>query len=138
MDNLMNKEENNPIKDPKIPEQFEDISPDFREKVAESMHLMMQLSGGSPVDDTVLKKIESEHITQYLNLNQSHMENEYKERKEAKILYFAIALLFVLMLFGIIFLLKDSNPEIMEKIIYIAGGFVIGGLGGYGYGKSKN
>lgn len=33
-------------------------------------------------------------------------------------------------------LLKD-NPDIMEKVIYAAGGLIAGPVGGYGIGKNK-
>jgi hypothetical protein len=37
----------------------------------------------------------------------------------------------------LVILLKDI-PDVMEKIIYIVGGVVIGAFGGYGFGKNRN
>ncbi len=45
-----------------------------------------------------------------------------------------VAMIFFILL---VILLKD-NPDVMEKIIYIVGGVVIGAFGGYGFGKNRN
>ena len=45
-----------------------------------------------------------------------------------------VAMVFFILL---VILLKDI-PDVMEKIIYIVGGVVIGAFGGYGFGKNRN
>lgn len=42
----------------------------------------------------------------------------------------------MLFIIVIIIFLKDT-PDVMEKIIYTAGGLIAGALGGYGFGKTK-
>lgn len=63
-------------------------------------------------------------------------EVEYKERHEDKIYKVIIMVCIMIFLIVLIILLKD-NPEIMEKIIYAAGGLIAGGVGGFGYGYKK-
>lgn len=65
------------------------------------------------------------------------MQKSYQEKRDRKIFSFLISLLGIVFVLIVIVLLKDS-PDMLEKILYAAGGVVAGAFGGYGYGKSRD
>lgn len=99
--------------------------------------LSVQMQGGVVSSENMIaKKIDGEHITQFLEGSKSNMENSYREKKHRKILIFAVLLLTMVFVVIVILLLRDK-PDTMEKVIYSLGGLAAGALGGYGFGKSK-
>lgn len=117
---------------------LESVPEDKKKIIEEQMFSFMQMGSSISSPETeVMKKLTSEHLTVYMDIMREDMQNRYAERKHNKV--FAIVALILLMAFviGIIILLK-SNPNVMEKVIYAAGGLIAGALGGYGFGKRKS
>lgn len=88
-------------------------------------------------ENEIAKKINEEHITNYLNGAKEQMHNDFKERHERKIftiVLVGLALIFILL---VIILLKE-NTAVLEKIIYSITGLVAGAFGGYGFGRRTN
>lgn len=85
----------------------------------------------------ISKKITEEHISEYLSGSREEMQKSYQEKRDRKIFSFLISLLGIVFVLIVIVLLKDS-PDMLEKILYAAGGVVAGAFGGYGYGKSRD
>lgn len=124
-----------------IPEELsdamEDMPPEIRKHMEKFMISSVQMGIARP-ESTVSQKITEEHITKFLEGSQENMENSYKEKHENKIFMAFILFMVFAFIIVIIFLLKDNNPDVMEKIIYTLAGLVAGVFGGYGYGKTKN
>ena len=89
-----------------------------------------------PTESSVAKKITEEHITMMLGLEQKGIETQYKENKSNRVFIVAIAILGVGLIITILVLFRDK-PDMVEKILYAAGGVAAGFLGGLGVGKSK-
>lgn len=85
----------------------------------------------------VMRKVTSEHISKFLDSQDTAMNKQFQEVKESKIYTFGIFLFTLIFIVILIILLKD-NPEVMEKVLFTLGGLVTGAIGGYGYGKTKN
>ena len=86
---------------------------------------------------SISKKITSEHISDYLEIQKIEVQNALKDNKGKRLFFLAIIVLIIVMLFGTIILLKDSHPEFMEKIITIVISSVLGAAGGFGLGYKK-
>lgn len=85
-------------------------------------------------ENAIAKKINEEHITNYLDGAKLQMQNEYKERHERKIFVVILVALALSFIIGIIYLLNDK-PTILEKVIYAVVNLVAGAFGGYGFGR---
>lgn len=96
----------------------------------------VQMRGIISPETTVMNKITSEHITNFLAASQEEMKYSFEEKKHRKLFTFATVVISMVFIIMIIILLRDT-PDIMEKIIYAAGGVVAGAFGGYGFGKNK-
>lgn len=88
-------------------------------------------------ENEIAKKINEEHIANYLDGAKEQMQNDYKERHERKIYTVTLVFLALLFFIAIILILKD-NPDVLEKIIYSVAGLMAGAFGGYGFGKHSN
>ena len=85
----------------------------------------------------LMKKINDEHITTYLESAKEEMEMSYKERGQNKFFIAGVLLSTMIFIVVIILILKDV-PDVMEKVLYALIGLVTGILGGYGIGKNKS
>lgn len=106
---------------------------------AKAVRSIMSLQFGAisaTPESTISKKIKPEHITQYLDDSRTAMEEAYKERHEDKIFKVVILVCVMIFLIALVVLLRDK-PDILEKIIYAAGGLIAGAVGGFGYGYKK-
>jgi hypothetical protein len=81
-------------------------------------------------------KINEEHISTFLRDSGENMRLQHKGQTQNRVLLFLVVLI-VAALVGFICCNFKSAPEIVEKIILAAGGFIGGALGGFGYGKFK-
>lgn len=126
-----------------IPEEVETILeglPENTKKRVEKLVVQefgMMGIGRLSQENEIAKKINEEHITNYLNGAKEQMHNDFKERHERKIftvILVGLALIFILL---VIILLKE-NTDVLEKIIYSITGLVAGAFGGYGFGRHTN
>lgn len=125
------------IETDELEEVLESVPPEQR-KIIEKMMVasfQMRTVSASP-ENAVMKKLTQEHITMFLDGSKLEMENGYREKKYRKIFMVAIVFMVLVFFIGVIVLLKDI-PDIMEKVIYTVGAFVMGLVGGYGAGKNK-
>lgn len=115
---------------------LENIPKEDRHEVRKMIGMSMQMGGVISPQMELMKKMTPDHVTSFLEGQREATRFQFKENRENKIfmvLMLAIVLVFVIV---IIHLLKDK-PDIMEKVLYAAGGLVAGAVGGYGFGKSK-
>jgi hypothetical protein len=108
------------------------------DKAAVQYFLLMQGQNKSLVE-----RMNPEHVTLALeNEKQAELHNyqkaelEHKDNNSNRIFLLALALAIVGLIVTILVLFRD-RPEMVEKILYAAGGLLAGAVGGYGYGKSK-
>jgi len=140
----MNKQENNhhgeisSKKDESIQEINEILEqlPEDKMEIFQRSLTMTAFMQNDP-ETAISKKITEEHITKYLNDSGDNMRLSYKDRNHSRIFNIVI-ILFVLLFISFIIIVFRNKPEIVEKIIYAAGGFFAGGIGGFGYAKSKS
>ena len=122
-----------------LDELLEAVPEEHRNSIKELMvsSASFQMGGMFPSPNPIAKKITEEHITQYLEGSKVDMENRYAEKKHQKVFLF-LSMLLAMVFFIIVIILLKENPDVMEKIIYTAGGLVAGAFGGYGLGKNKS
>ena len=87
-------------------------------------------------ETAVMKKITTEHISQYLNGAEQEMKNSYAEKFHKKVFTF-LSMIVAMIFFVIIIILLKEIPDVMEKVIYAVGGVIAGAFGGYGLGKNQ-
>lgn len=116
---------------------LEGIPKESRHEVKKLVGMSMQMGGVISPQMELMKKMTSEHVSEFLATQKKEMENHYKENRENKIFLFAILLITLVFIILLIQLLKDK-PDIMEKVLFTLGGLITGLFGGYGIGKSKN
>ena len=116
---------------------MESVPPEHR-KVFEKMMIssvQMRSIASSP-EAIVMKKLTSEHISQFLDGASLEMKNSYAEKLHKKIFTFLTMIVAMVFLVVIIILLKD-DPDVMEKVLYAVGGVCTGAFGGYGLAKKQ-
>lgn len=123
---------------PEDPTDFSTIFEDIEELPVEAKKVIQTFGmmgvGHFSQENAIAKKINEDHITNYLDGAKLQMQNDYKERHERKIFILILVALALLFMIGIIFLLNDE-PNILEKIIYSVVSLVAGAFGGYGVGR---
>ena len=126
-DNAMSKELDNIL---------EGIPKEERHEEKRMIGMSMQLGGIMSPQMELMKKMTPEHVATFLESQREATHFQFQEKRDNKI--FSVIVLCAVMVFVpvIIVLLKDK-PEVMEKVLYAAGGLVAGCIGGYGYGKTK-
>ncbi len=126
------------LEETELEDVLESVSPEHR-KVIERMMISSSIhmrSISSP-ETAVMKKITPAHITRYLEGAELEMKNSYAEKFHRKVFTFLTMIVAMVFFIFLVILLKD-NPDVMEKVIYIVGGVVVGAFGGYGFGKNRN
>ena len=131
------KVEESPIDNAEIEEALESVPPEHR-KVIERMIISSSVQMRSIVspETAVMKKITTEHISQYLNGAEQEMKNSYAEKFHKKVFTF-LSMIVAMIFFVIIIILLKEIPDVMEKVIYAVGGVIAGAFGGYGLGKNQ-
>lgn len=126
------------LEETELEDVLESVPPEHR-KVIERMMISssIQMRSISSPETTVMKKLTPDHISKYLDGAELEMRNSYEEKFHRKIFTFLTMIVAMAFFILLVILLKD-NPDVMEKIIYIVGGVVIGAFGGYGFGKNRN
>ena len=117
---------------------LENVPPEQR-KTIEKMMISSSIRMGSifSPEAAVMEKLTPAHISMFLDGAEAEMQKSYAEKFHRKINTFLTMVVANVFFIILVILLKD-NPDVMEKIIYIVGGVVIGAFGGYGYGRNKN
>lgn len=115
---------------------LEGLPKESRHEVRKLVGMSMQMGGVISPQIELMKKMTSEHVTEFLDTQKKAMENQFKESRENKIFLFAVLVVTLIFIILLVFLLKDK-PDIMEKVLFTLGGLITGLFGGYGIGKSK-
>ena len=110
--------------------------PQEQQTMIRAMMTSVQLTNQSNPESNLAKQWRPEHIQTYLDGARESMQNEYKDKQHKRWFSLAFVLIAAAVVAFVILVLKDQ-PDVMEKILYAAGGVIAGALGGYGYGKSK-
>lgn len=117
---------------------LENVPPEHKKIIERYMiSSSVQMRNIASPETAVMKKITSEHISKYLDGAEQEMKNSYAEKLHSKIFAFSITLIGMIFFLVLVVLLKDT-PDVMEKVLYVAGGFLAGVFGGYGFGKNKS
>lgn len=114
---------------------IDNLPPSQQSMVRLSMHMAKFMESSS--ENSISDKITEQHITKYLESSEKNMENSYRDKNRNRWFLLAVMVLAIIVVFGIMIVFKD-NPDMVEKILYAAGGFTAGALGGFGFGKSKS
>ena len=109
--------------------------PEEERKIANLSLTMLTLMQGA-TESPIEKKMNTEHITKVLDTQELRIRLDYKGRQQNLIFLFAAALL-IAALFIAVILVYRQQPEYAEKILLAGGGFLAGGLSGFGLGKWK-
>ena len=139
----MPEKENTVLEIPEgIPEEFAEVWDEIPEAAREKVGKLMisstfQMGMLQQPENTIMRKITEDHISEYLQGSREQMNREYDEKRDRK--WFLLGSIFLAMVFIIVIicLLKDK-PELMEKVIIGIGGAVFGAIGGYGFGKNNS
>lgn len=123
-----------PDNDENVEAIIDNLPPSQQNMVRMSM-TMAKFMEASP-ENSISDKINEGHISKYLESAEKNMENTFKDKNRHRIFLFGV---FALSLFAVIIIsnIFKENPDMVEKILYGAGGLVAGALGGFGYGRSK-
>lgn len=126
------------LEEAELEDVLESVTPEHR-KVIERMMISssIQMRSISSPETAVMKKITPDHISKYLDGAELEMKNSYQEKFHRKIFIFTTMVVAMIFFIVLVILLKD-NPDVMEKVIYTAGGIVAGAFGGYGFGRNRN
>lgn len=116
---------------------LEAIPKEDRHEVKKMIGMSMQMGGIISPQVELMKKMTPEHVTSFLEGQKEATRFQFQESRENKIFAGIVLIIVLIFVIAIIILLKD-NPDIMEKVLYAAGGLVAGAIGGYGYGKTKH
>lgn len=111
--------------------------PDARRHVKQAIvHEFGMIAQISP-QTGLMKKITSDHITEYLKIEEKSLDYSFKDSKQSKYFFLLVLLIVSVVLIMIIHLLKDSNPDQMERLITILVSGALGASGGFGLGYKK-
>lgn len=133
---LVDNIDKNNLAEAELEDVLESVPPEHR-KVIERLMISSSIQSISSPETEVMKKLTPDHISKYLDGAELEMKNSYAEKFHRKVFIFLTMLVAMAFFIILVILLKD-NPNVMEKIIYIVGGVVIGAFGGYGFGKNRN
>ena len=114
---------------------LENIPEDQKEFVEQSM-MMATFMQNAP-ESAISKKLTEEHISTYLKVSGEDMRLSHKGETQNRILLFAIILIMAVLFCFVVLIFRDS-PDVLEKILFTSGGVIIGAIGGFGFGKSRN
>lgn len=95
--------------------------------------LSAELFEHNPIAD----KINSEHISKYLDGSEKNMLMSFEDKNKQRKFYVIIFVICVLSIFGFILLLKDEQ-ELLKFVITSLVSLGVGAFGGYGIGKNRN
>lgn len=84
----------------------------------------------------VSKKLSPEHITKMLENESTAMRYQHEDEQQSRRHHLIYVIIAVILIMFLVLTLKD-NPDVLEKILYAAGGMVAGAAGGYGYAQSR-
>lgn len=116
---------------------FENMPKEDRHVARKMLGMSMQVGGVISPQLEIMKKMTSDHISEFLQGQREATKFQFKENRENKIFFGFILIVMLAFVIVVIQLLK-ATPEIMEKVLYAAGGFIAGVIGGYGFGKTKS
>lgn len=119
-----------------IEEVLEAVPPQHRKTIERMMVSSFRMQSISP-EAKMMEKVTEQHIDKFLDTSKETMEKEYQEKAHRKIYTAVLAIFGMAFLLAVILILRD-NPDVMEKVIYTVGGVIVGALGGYGFGKSRD
>jgi len=106
---------------------------------ASAMAFLAMVKGTNALED----RMNSEHVTQKLEIDRQAEDHRFQKaklehnRNIIDRLFSFLAILVVAGLITTILVLFRDKPDMVEKILYAAGGLLAGAIGGYGFGKSK-
>ncbi len=136
--------ENNDKKENSIPmditdgiEEILDDIPEEKRKIVEQTMIagISMISQNSP-DTAIAKKITSEHIDKFFDMQEKGMDYQYKDTKSKRIFISVLVIIVLIVLIVLVVLLKNNTDVLIQLVTPIIS-LVVGAFGGYGYGKSK-
>lgn len=122
------------------PEEFEkfvESAPEGIRHELKQMSMFMQMSGRVSPEAELMKKLQPEHVTEFLAGQREASQNQFKESRERKIFLAFILVIILVFIIVLVVILKDK-ASLLEKVLYTLGGLITGLIGGYGYGKSRD
>ena len=121
--------------DSPIPQEILDQIPEpARTQIIETM---VGVISTGPMQNPIVNKITSEHITQIINNNESQSQRTYEAQNTGRKYSLGYALLGSLLLSAFAYITIPSNPEFFEQILETIITLVIGGVGGWGLSEYR-
>ncbi len=121
-----------------LEEVLDSVPPEHRKIIERMMISSVQMrSIASPPEAVVMKKLTSEHISQFLDGASQEMQKSYTEKFHKKLFTF-LSMIVAMIFFVVVIILLRDDTEVMEKVIYAVGGVCAGAFGGYGLAKRKS
>lgn len=114
-----------------------DVPPSDRKQIETVLQSTVGMIEHTSPETELFKKVTPEHITHYLDDSRDNMHLGYKDRTQNRVFKGFLVVVGMVAFIVIIVLLKDK-PDILEKVLYAAGGLVAGAFGGYGFGKKNS
>lgn len=128
---------NGDSQDTPIPEDMrkalEGIPEEQRKRITSMMISQYSLFERISPDASLVKKITEDHITKMLETQERAMEHSFQEDHEKRWFLLGSVIVAVGTLITLVVLLKNS-PDLMERVITLAFGGILGAAGGYGIG----
>lgn len=124
-----------------IPEELEKVvesaPEEMRHELKQMVGMYMQMGGRISPQAELMKKMQPEHVTEYLAGQREASQNQFKESRERKIFLAFVLMIILIFVVVLVVILKDES-DLLEKVLYTLGGLITGLIGGYGYGKSRD
>lgn len=121
------------------PELLDDASPGVKKAIIQMTSASMRMGGpiADPLARAIARVIDSTHVSALIESMDRNAKEELADTQHARwvyLVYVAVAMLFAGF---VLWLLSDSNPELLKDLIAILAGFA-GGLGaGFGIGTRR-
>jgi len=134
MDNkeLMASDEADALNKSAAPDPLDGLPKEVRSMMRYSFSMM----NANMREPSLADKFTPENIDKALDIQKDGMQLEHKDNNTNRLFMLAVILVIAAIIVTILVLFRD-NPDMVEKILYAAGGLLAGAVGGYGYGKSK-
>lgn len=117
-------------------EAIEAAPEEVRHEIKRMIGMSMQMGGVVSPQMELMKKMQPEHVTEFLAGQREAAGNQFKESRERKI-FLAFSLVVILIFVTVMVVILKDKSDLLEKVLYTLGGLITGLIGGYGYGKSR-
>ena len=114
-----------------------DVSDHSEKAVPVIMQEMMMAISSSRASNPFTEHMDSSHITALIENDEKESIRDGEERKEQRRYNLVYTIIGIGLLFGLIFTLGETDPNLFKELLSYVGTFIAGGFGGWGYAKYR-